>query len=485
VTNTCERSTASRRAWISAGALALGVCAACETPGPTSRERNERVNMELFEQLIQGGTMRPVDDYEEDTAGRARERGYARDLGGSEQRPDVPREVDTEDPPINPYMEFGSQVYVYKDTGLVMKPYSFPTGIGRKAFDLLSTYGDFPIHGAGINGEGLPEPGSVQPLNSVVLDLREGWSTEAWSDPRGAEKGILSAPENIILGDLLIVTASPEVMFDVQHFISIFLEDVKQIEIEAKIVEVATSDSLDYGIRRIDDSTPIFALPNPGGLVRSVDFSFSNTVDSTEALFGVGAVFDGVKFNAILEAVASSENVSIISRPKVAVREGARADIINIKAVPFFNISAIAANGNFTTTLVFKDVGVQMYIIPRVIGENTVSLTIDIEASQQTGTAVTFAQSGGADAAVIAVPEISTRKARTIVRLEPGQAVILGGLISERTLEREKKLPFLGDVPFLGNLFKNRFTVTEQTNVLFFIRPRILQGGDLNTDFGQ
>ena len=86
---------------------------------------------------------------------------------------------------------------------------------------------------------------------------------------------------------------------------------------------------------------------------------------------------------------------------------------------------------------------------------------------------------------MVAVPEISTRKARTIVRLEPGQAVILGGLISERTLERERKLPFLGDVPFLGYLFKSRFSETEQTNVLFFIRPRILQGGDLNTDFDQ
>ena len=77
----------------------------------------------------------------------------------------------------------------------------------------------------------------------------------------------------------------------------------------------------------------------------------------------------------------------------------------------------------------------------------------------------------------------SLRNARTVVRLEPGQAVILGGLISERTVERESKVPLLGDIPVLGTLFKSRLTSKEQTNVLFFIRPRILEGSDLNSPF--
>tara|TARA_R110002111_G_scaffold62303_1_gene103314 strand:- start:93 stop:746 length:654 start_codon:yes stop_codon:yes gene_type:complete len=217
-----------------------------------------------------------------------------------------------------------------------------------------------------------------------------------------------------------------------------------------------------------------------------MDFSFPNTVDSTEALFNVGAVFDGVRFNALLEVVAAAENVSIISRPKVAVREGGRAEIVNTTEIPFFNIGNIAANGTFTTSITFKPVGVQMYVIPRVIGDDTVVLNIDIEASQQTGTAVAFAQGGGAaGGSVVTVPEISQRRARTIVRLEPGQAVILGGLISERTLEREAKIPLLGDLPILGFLFKNKFQERQQTNVLFFIRPRVLQGADLNAGFGE
>jgi len=471
--------------------------------------------LELFQQLIEGGTMKPLDGFDEDAYLADLENQYKdlSEMGGTDTKPgpgpapkpgEKPGEKpeldlgdglgdglgpllpgDLSEPPINPYLEFGSQIYVY-GSGLVMKPYTFPPGMGKNVLNLLKSYGDFPVHGAGIDGEGLPDPSVPQPLDSVLMDLRQGWSVEAWSDPRGGGNGSLQSPNPVILGDLLIVTAAPSVLVDVQHFINIFVEDVKQIEIEAKIVEVSTSDSFDYGVSKVDPDTPIFGLPNPGTLIHDIDFSLPNTVGSTataNALFGVGAVFDGVAFNAVLEAVASSENVSIISRPKVAVREGARADIVNTTEIPFFNISNLNSNGNFTTNLTYKPVGVQMYVIPRVVGDDTVVLSIDIEASQQTGTAVTFAQGNSQDAALIQVPQISQRKARTIVRLEPGQAVILGGLITERTLEREKKVPILGDVPILGYLFKSKYKVKEQTNVLFFIRPRILQGSDLNNSF--
>ncbi len=497
--------------WFAGLALALGLVAACEAPrNTTPRARNEQVNLELFQQLIEGGTMKPLDGFDEDEYLADLERQY-QDLSEGEasdpldpaMAPELPLDPlqdsdlgdglgpllpgELTEPPINPYLEFGSQIYVYGN-GLVMKPYTFPPGMGKNVLQLLRTYGDFPIHGVGTDGQGLPDPALEQPLDSVLLDLRQGWSVEAWSDPRGGGGGSLQAPNPVVLGDLLIITAAPEVLMDVQHFIDIFVEDVKQIEIEAKIVEVTTSDSFDYGVAKVDADTPIFGLPNPGTLIHEIDFSMPNTLGSTttgNALFGVGAVFDGVAFNAVLEAVASSENVSIISRPKVAVREGARADIVNTTEIPFFNISNLNSNGNFTTNLTYKPVGVQMYVIPRVIGDDTVVLSIDIEASQQTGTAVTFAQGNSSDSALVQVPQISQRKARTIVRLEPGQAVILGGLITERTLDREKKVPLLGDVPVLGYLFKSQFKVKEQTNVLFFIRPRILQGGDLNNQFDQ
>lgn len=477
----------------------LSCFAACETSrNSTQRAKNEAINLELFQQLLEGGTMQPLDNFEEDAYLAEIEDRYRNSMGGGGESGDEapvenmvldgePYDEAYDSPAINPYVEFGGQIYV-GSTGLILKPFTFPAGMGTKAFELLRDYGDFPIFMAITDGVGLSEAVEPQPPESVLLDLRPGSSIEAWSDPRGSKAGILQAPTAIVIGDVLYVRANPELLAEVEHFIRIFVENVKQIEIEAQIVEVITTDSLDVGIRRIDESTPIFGLPNPGSLVNQIDFSLPNTGGTGavgNALFGLGAVFDGVTFNAVLEAVAASENVSIISHPKVAVREGTRADIVNTKEIPFFNISAINANGNFTTNVSYKPVGVQMYVIPRVIGDDTIILTIDIEASQQTGTAVTFSQGSGDSASQIQVPEISHRAARTIVRLEPGQAVVIGGLITKRTLEREKKVPFLGDIPLLGGLFRSRFSLTETSNVLFLIRPRILESSDMNNTFSR
>lgn len=387
-----------------------------------------------------------------------------------------------EPPPLdNPYVEFGSRIVWYRESGFVMKPYSFPPGMGKVAQTLLADHGGFDIHGVAEGfGEGANFPTGVQGEDSVLLHLVADQEREAYSPPRGPN---LSSPSAVPLGDWLLVTARPTQLRRVERFIETFLSSVRQIEIEAKIVEVVGTRSFDWGIRPVDAGTPIFGLPNAGSLINSIDFSFGNTVDAGEAIFGASAVFDGVEFNALLEAVTAEEKVSIITRPKVAVREGARADIVNITRLPYVNIPTLNSNGTFTTTLGFRDVGVQLYVVPHVVGNETLVLNVDIEASQNTGTAVALAQGSGDGAAVVVVPEISRRTAHTTVRLQPGQALILGGLITERTLERERKIPLLGDIPLLGYLFKSRFEIKEDVNVLFFIRPRILQRSELLQEF--
>jgi type II secretory pathway component GspD/PulD (secretin) len=234
----------------------------------------------------------------------------------------------------------------------------------------------------------------------------------------------------------------------------------------------------------VDGVTPIFGLPNAGSLIHSVDFSFGNTVDVGEAIFGVSAVFDGVQFNALLEMISTDESAAIISQPKVAVREGARAELIEVQQTPVMKLNSINANGQFTWTISFRDVGVQLYVVPRIIGSNTLILDVDTEVSQITGTAATFIVTDpNGSSSTVGIPEVAKRKATTTVRLDAGQGLVIGGLISERTLQREKKVPVLGDLPLLGSIFKSHYQVQERTDVLFFIYPRILQGIDLNSDF--
>jgi type II secretory pathway component GspD/PulD (secretin) len=468
-------STRSRLHAATCALLSLALAAsACTSPrGSATRAETEEQHLAAFQDLIGGSALTPDPDFEEGD--------YFAELAA--EYADLPTNPVSQDPtfddplstgpepehPLNPYLEFGERIVVYDD-GRIMKPYPLPTGQGVKIHELLATYGDFSVW--------TPEVGMGQPLDTVVLDLKEKWVIEPWSDPRSSS---LDEAIPIPLADVIFVTAVPNLLSDVEHFINLFAASAHQIEIEAKIVEITTTDSIDVGFSSIDNGvTPMFGLPD-NTFLQSVDFSFANSVD-VDALFTLSAVHDGLTFNAVLDAVADFENVSIISRPKVAVREGGRAEIVNTKQIPFFTIGGINPSGNFSAGLTYKEIGVQMYVIPRVIGTDTVILNIDIENSQETGTSVTF-RTAGADGAEITNPIIAVRKARTIVRLEPGQAVILGGLISERTVEREKKVPLLGDIPLLGILFRSTYKRTEKTNVLFFIRPRILRGTDLNRPF--
>lgn len=463
-----------------AGALLLTALAACKanepaTPAPAGNQQ-EPLTMEEFRQLIQdAGTMSPVDEamgdpYRDVDPGMGEtpeDRAAAEDAANAEAEIDVADEL-YEPIARNPYQEFGSRIQVHEDTGLITKPYPMRPGMGQKMVDLISEYGDFTLYDPTTGPQGLA---------TVRLDLRAGFDQEFLSN--NLRSSGPDAGQGVTLSDWLIVTASHDELSDVEYFIDIFAGGPPQIEIEAKIVEWVTNDSLDLGVGPVDSSTPIIDFPG-NTFVRDLTWNLPNQVGANQFLATVGTVQDGVSYNMVLEALSKYENISIISRPKVAVRDGGKANIEAIEKIPYIQITSITNTGGFNTALSYQEVGVRLFVVPRLVGTSTVSLEISVEASLQTDSTVAAATAAGDQ---IALPTLASRKAETLVYLKPGQAVILGGLITERNVEDEKKVPILGDIPLLGYLFKSTFTSTEKAQVLFFIRPRVLGGSDLNRDF--
>jgi type II secretory pathway component GspD/PulD (secretin) len=468
---------------------ALHACRGAPEPAPEAPKSADELTLDDFRNLIQQSSLRPVEGMEKDPnfadpkpdaaddsfdaqARRVEESLHTDKPPPADATPPEPVVPEPAPPPENPYLRFGKRIMVYPDLGLIAKPYPLRVGLGSKLQKLLETYGRFPLYN--------PQDGPQKPT-TVRLELLEKWDQELFSDLRSP---VPSDGAAINIADWLIVTSGPELLGEVESFIDIFAAGVPQIEIEAKIVEVVTNDSLDLGIRPIDATTPIFGFPDHT-LVRGFTYNLPNQAGAINSLLTLGAVQDGLRFNAVLQALQAYENVAIISRPKIAVREGGRASIVNTQKIPYLNVTGISPDGKYGANIANEEVGIKLFIVPRVVGTQTVALNIDIEASAQSGTNVTFTLQGTATTpgTTIASPVISRRAATTVVYLEPGQAVILGGLISERSLEQESKVPFLGDIPLIGNLFKSTYTRKEQTNVLFFIRPRILQGTDLNREF--
>ena len=368
-----------------------------------------------------------------------------------------------QDPPLNPYVEFGRRIVVH-DNGMIVKPFPLPPGKANKILTLMTSYATFPVDVVAAGSTDV-----VATPDRVLAEVLADWDSEHFVNLRADQN---AAAKEIPLADYLVITATPDLMYEVEDFIDTFIADVPQVEIEAKIVEVVETSQVELGVKGD------FLFPD-GVLVDSIGYDFPTTVEGATAT--LGAVQDEVTYDMLIRAAATTEDVEISSMPKIAVRENGRAEILNTQELPSYAISGIKeGGGGYSATLNYKEVGVKLYVIPRVVGTDTVALAIDIEASQQIGEQIFFADSEGSS---LSAPVIANRSAKTLVYLRPGEGVILGGLTTERLVEQVTKVPFLGDLPLLGLLFRSKLDRTERTSVLFFIRPRILQGIDLQREF--
>ena len=121
-------------------------------------------------------------------------------------------------------------------------------------------------------------------------------------------------------------------------------------------------------------------------------------------------------------------------------------------------------DGDLFQTIERQDVGIAMRIKPQINGDNSISLELEQEISSVKANTI--------DAVDVVT---STRKISTAVNVRDGGLVALGGMLSDNQSEASKKIPFLGDIPIIGNLFKSQSNSVEKTNLMIFMRPRILR----------
>jgi len=378
-----------------------------------------------------------------------------------------------EDPPggveeilENPYLQFGERIILRTEgeETFITKPYSMPVGRGTKVLELMAALDPFPFRQR-VKGNEVP------PLDPSVVELQllEKWDQEYYTD---FSKPVPAAATAVVLADILVVTASFALLESFEDFLNLFASaGVPQIELEAKIIEITESETTDIGV----NTAFLFDSDN---FVQSLDFDLANLSSGSEAVAVLGALQDGVQFDAVIELIQSLDNVQIDSQPKTVVRAGGVASIDSTIEIPFYEIKNVTTAGN-TGTVVYKKVGTQLFVSPRVIGTKTLALEVKLIGSQQTGNTLVAVIDGEA----LFAPQIAYRTAETVVYLEPGQTLVIGGLSQSRDREIVSKVPFLGDIPWLGHLFRSTFQQKEKQTVLFAISPRIIQSSDFETEF--
>lgn len=252
-----------------------------------------------------------------------------------------------------------------------------------------------------------------------------------------------------------------------------------QVVVEAIIAEVSDTRAQELGVQWLFQGDSIgggaINFSGNGASITSVAAlaQANNTTGLSQLLSGIQGVTAGVgnlsggglNFLALLNALKSQSGFNLLSTPTLLTLDNAEASILVGQEVPFVTGSVTQDNTNPYQTIERKEVGVKLRIKPQINIDNTVRLDIVQEVSSI------------ADSATASDVITNKREIKTKVMVEDNGLVVLGGLIGDETTSTDQRVPFLGDIPGLGRLFRSDASRRVKQNLMVFIRPRIVRDG--------
>ncbi|MGJ7550744.1 type II secretion system secretin GspD [Pseudomonas alloputida] len=251
-----------------------------------------------------------------------------------------------------------------------------------------------------------------------------------------------------------------------------------QVVVEAIIAEVSDIQAQELGVQWLFADEKFGAgivnfgsngvnIANIAGAAASGDNEgLGDLLSSTSgATAGFGHIGGGFNFAMLINALKGKSGFNLLSTPTLLTLDNAEASILVGQEVPFVTGSVTQNNANPYQTIERKEVGVKLRIKPQINVDNSVRLDIVQEVSS-------IADSRAASDVITNKREIKTK-----VMVEDNGLVILGGLISDELSTSDQRVPLLGDIPYLGRLFRSDASKNTKQNLMVFIRPRILRDG--------
>lgn len=247
-----------------------------------------------------------------------------------------------------------------------------------------------------------------------------------------------------------------------------------QVYVEALIVEVTLEKSLKFGVDWVvtGASAGKDAVVS-GGTSGAAPLTVESAVERAGGsqlgvVSGSSLDFNGKKFlsfGAFIQANQNDSEINVLSNPQLLMLNNEQATINVSNVIPVATNSSVDANGRVTDQIDFRDIGVILTIKPQISGDDSIRLQI-----QETFSNVVPSVAGSTAAVTTLKRELKT----TIVTADDS-IVVLGGLLTQNNNESESKIPGLGDLPLLGWLFSSSSSSFSKTNLLLFIRPRIIR----------
>ena len=275
----------------------------------------------------------------------------------------------------------------------------------------------------------------------------------------------------------VVVRGTPKAVGSIEPLIHDLDVRRPQVHIEAAIAEITGKEAEQLGVQlgltagaltSIQGAGTSFdqAGPSLGTILTALGFPAGSLLRGGFT----GNLGIGDDFSILVQALGTSNNANLLSTPQVTVLDNTPAEIVVGQNVPF-RTGSFTTDGNSLnpfTTIERKDVGITLKVLPRINAGEVVRLDV----SQEVSSLVPVTLSGAADIIT------NRREINTTVLADNGQTIVLGGLISDDRQMDEQRVPLLGDIPIVGNLFRSRSESQTKRVLFIFLKPTILRDTD-------
>ena len=247
-----------------------------------------------------------------------------------------------------------------------------------------------------------------------------------------------------------------------------------QVRLEAKIVEISTDKVKKLGIQyanasKIDKDSGIVTVGSNG--IFGFGQTFVNSKDSSSRS-NIGYA----DINATLQALITNGDAKVLSQPSMVTMSGEKANILVGGEIPI-----PMSNSDGQITVQWREYGIKLNIEPQVMEDEQITSKVTAEVSTlDSSSSAAINLSNG-----LSIPALRSRKAETVIHMSSGSTMVIGGLLSSEEGKQVTKFPFLGDLPLIGQFFRNTTTSKEKKEIIIMVTPTLVDettAVDMSTD---
>src|SRR3984885_3808163 len=340
----------------------------------------------------------------------------------------------------------------------------------------------------------------LEPLRSEYLQVNYAKASDMATLIKSTGRSLLSPRGNVSVDartNTLLLQDTSDRLEDIRRLVSTLDIPVRQVKIEARLVIVNNDFTRELGavlgftgvnkngangivtttgsaagvdtivssaLTNLTSTGSTFPVTMPTGANAPTRYNVNLPVSSPAGSIALGILGSDYLLDLELSAAQTETRADIISSPSVITANQKQAKILQGTEIPYQESASSGA-----TSISFKDAVLSLEVTPQITPDNRIILDLDVK--KDTVGQVVVASGG------VNVPSIDTQEITTQVLVSDGQTVVLGGILQTTHRIDETKVPYLGDVPILGNLFKTTTKTNDKDELLIFVTPKILHEG--------